>query len=452
MAQRSGLTRGDRRRNARIEVVRTVVRPDRAVLAIDLGEDRQVAALMDHDCRVLGRRVVKAKAHQLGGLLRWAGELASRKGFAGVVVGCEPTGHRWRAVMALADEAGVGFVCVQPLRVHLEREADDYTRDKTDHKDAVLIGRLVVRLGCYLPERADADWARLRHLGARRARLVGEATAYRHQMADLLGCCWPAALSAAAKPWESKTWLACLCVVADAVEAGQDLTEIAARGVHEFTAAARVYLPRFGGSRLYHRIVRGVFAAVADPGGVAAQRLGGLERTGLLLADWHNVHTRLCDVGARMTGMLDAWGLTALVTSIPGLSAVGAAMILAETGDLSRFATARSVVKHAGLNPAENTSATLRGTTRVSRRGRPGLRAAAWKAVWAALPNNPILARRFTHLTTRPGRRLAPAAARSACAATLLRWLHAIVTRGEKFDPRIAAGHTRTKTALAAAA
>ena len=120
--------------------------------------------------------------------------------------------------------------------------------------------------------------------------------------------------------------------------------------------------------------------------------------------------------------------------------------------DLSRFESARSVVKHAGLNPAENTSATLRGATRVSKRGRPGLRAAAWKAVWAALPNNPILAERFRRLTTRAGRRLAPAAARTACAATLLRWLHAIITRRTPFDPRIAAGHTRTPAPLAAAA
>jgi len=132
VAQRSGLTRGDRRRNNRIEALRAVVRPDRAVLAIDLGEDKQVAALVDHDCRILGRRVVRAKAHQLGGLLAWAGEVAARRGFAGVVVACEPTGHRWRAVMGLADAAGMGFVCVQSLRVHLEREADDYTRDKTD--------------------------------------------------------------------------------------------------------------------------------------------------------------------------------------------------------------------------------------------------------------------------------------------------------------------------------
>ncbi len=71
-----------------------------------------------------------------------------------------------------------------------------------------------------------------------------------------------------------------------------------------------------------------------------------------------------------MVGVLDAVGLTALVTSIPGLSAVGAAVILAETGDLARFASSRSVVKHAGLNPAENTSGTFRNIRKVSRRGR----------------------------------------------------------------------------------
>lgn len=441
MAQRSGLTRGDRRRNNRIETLRAVVRPDRAVLSIDLGEDKQVAVLIDHDCRILGRRVVRAKAYQLGGLLAWAGELADAKGFAGVVVACEPTGHRWRAVMGLADSAGLGFVCVQSLRVHLEREADDYTRDKTDHKDAVLIGRLVVRLECYLPERADADWSRLRHLGSRRARLVTEATSCQQQIADLLGCCWPAAMSAAAKPLESKTWLACLSVV---VDAGADLTALAAGGVAAFTAAVRTCLPRFHTNRPYHQIVRDFFAALTDPAGVVDQRLGALERVGLVLVDWQATGTRLADVESRMVGVLDALGLTSLVTSIPGLSAVGAAAILAETGDPARFSTARSVVKHAGLNPVENTSATFRGTTRVSHRGRPGLRVAAWRAVWGALPHNPVLHQRYTHLTSRASDQLTAGQARSACAATLLRWLYAIVTRRRAFDPVIASGQART--------
>jgi transposase len=156
-----------------------------------------------------------------------------------------------------------------------------------------------------------------------------------------------------------------------------------------------------------------------------------------------------------MCQVLDELGLTGLVTSIDGLSAAGAAVILAETGDLSRFASARSVVKHAGLNPAENTSATLTGKTRISRRGRPGLRTAAWRAAWAALHHNRVLRARYAHLTGRDGNRLAGGQARAACAATLLRWLHAVITRRQAWDARIAAGtipaRARAVTAPAAA-
>lgn len=447
MAKRIGLTRGDRRRNDRIEALRAVVVPDRAILGIDLGEDKQVAALMDHDGRVLGRRTVTAKAHALGGLLEWAGGQAGRHGFAGVVVGCEPTGHRWRAVMGLADEAGVGFVCVQSLRVHLAREADDYTRDKTDHKDAVLIGKLIARLDCYLPERAEQDWARLRHLGQRRLRLVTEVVACGQQILDLLSCCWPAAVGCAAKPLESSSWLACLAATMD--RCNGDPARPARLGRDGFFAAARGQLARFGAKRLSHKVAGRFFTALTDRAGVGAQRRGGLERVGFLIDDWRSALARLSDVEQRMVGMLDAMGLTGLVTSIPGLSAVGAAVILAETGDLSRFASARSVVKHAGLNPAENSSATIRGVTRVSRRGRPALRTAAWRATWGALPHNQVLADKFTHLTRRDRDRLTPAQARVACAAALLRWLHAIVTRGQAWHPDIAAGRLRTRPTTA---
>ena len=81
VAQRSGLTRGDRRRNDRVEGVRRVVTADRAILAIDLGEDKQVAVLLDHDGRVLGRRTVLVKVFALGAVLAWAVGQAGRCGF-----------------------------------------------------------------------------------------------------------------------------------------------------------------------------------------------------------------------------------------------------------------------------------------------------------------------------------------------------------------------------------
>jgi len=121
----------------------------------------------------------------------------------------------------------------------------------------------------------------------------------------------------------------------------------------------------------------------------------------LLLADWLHDQQRLTDVETRMTGVLDELGLTRLATSIPGLSAVGAAAILAQTGDPRRFATARALVKHAGLAPREKTSGAFTGRTKLTGQGRPGLRLAAWRAVWAARLSNPVYAARYRHLTTR---------------------------------------------------
>ena len=291
MAQGSGLTRGDRNRNRKIAALREVVRPECGMLAVDLGEDKQVAVVMGHDGRVLGRKVVRAKAHRLGGLLEWGAGVAARAGLGGLVVACEPTGHRWKALMGLADAAGHGFCCVQPLAVHRAREGDDYTRDKTDHRDAYLIGKLAVRLDCYLPERADEQWARLRHLGARRSGLVQDVTACLQQAADLLGCAWPALLSACKRPLESVTWMAGMAVVTQ--RCCGDPRRARKMGYEAFLAAVRRELPRWGGKLARRVIVAALWDALADTAGVAAQRPGALERLRLLLEDWRDLRSRL---------------------------------------------------------------------------------------------------------------------------------------------------------------
>ena len=137
-----------------------------------------------------------------------------------------------------------------------------------------------------------------------------------------------------------------------------------------------------------------------------ADRLGALERVQLLLEDWaHNQH-KLVDTEHRMTRVLDELELTPLVTSITGLSAVGAAAILAETGDPPRFATARALVKHAGLAPREKLSGTFTGRTKLTGQGRPRLRVAAWRAVWGAQRANPVYGARYSYLTSREHNKL----------------------------------------------
>ena len=157
-----------------------------------------------------------------------------------------------------------------------------------------------------------------------------------------------------------------------------------------------------------------------------------------MLDDWRTITTRLAEVQTRMVEVLDELGLTDYSPASPGISAVGAAAILAETGDPTRFDSPRALVKHAGLCPRENTSGTYTGQSRISRRGRPRLRLAAWRAVWGALPNNPVMAARYQHLTTRERNRLNDGQARAAVAAALLRWIHAIITRRVSWDAALA--------------
>jgi transposase len=430
------LSRGDKRRNAKLAELRRLVPVNHAIVGIDLADKKQAVVVCDHDSQVLARKMVKVRAWELGSVLDWAHRIAGRHGFAGVTVGCEPTGHRWMVLGQLAAQRDMTLMCVNPMLVGRAREAEDYTRDKSDDKDAMLIARLVAGLHCYVPECAEETWARLRQLGARRERLVTEATACVQQLRDLLECAWPGVLQAAANPFESTNWCAAVAVVLERCDGRPE--RLARGGLARFEAAVVRELARWGGSRRRRAIIGAVYTALVDPTGVLAQRRGALERARYVLGDWRWTTTRLAEVESRMVEVLDELGLTGLVTSIPGLSAVGAAAILAETGDPTRFDSPRTLVKHAGLAPRDNTSGTYAGRTRISRRGRPGLRLAAWRATWGALHHNPVMAARYRYLTGRQHNRLTDGQARAAIAAALLRWIHVVVTQRVRWDAAIA--------------
>jgi transposase len=449
MGNGSGVSRGDRNRNARLDRLRVLVPVTNAIAGIDLADKKQMVVVTDHDSRVIARRTFRCRAWDLGAALDWAAGRAAAKGWAGLTVSCEPTGHRWRVLGQLAADRPVPFVCVQPMVTSWSRRTEDLTWDKTDEKDAVLIARLTAQLRCYVPEPVDETWGRLRHLGTRREQLITEAGSQIQQMRDLLECVWPAALDTARQPFRSATWMAALQVITSRDRA--DFTRTRRLGAARFEQAVRREITRRGGQKPCLRIVRGLFTALSDPAGVIAHRAGALERVQLLLEDWQLTKTRLTQAEQRMTAVLDELGLTALVTSITGLSPVGAAAILAETGDPRRFATARALARHAGLAPREKLSGAFTGRTRLTGQGRPGLRLAAWRAVWGAQRANPVYAARYQHLTSREDNKLTPTQAQTVIAAAILRHLHAVITTGQAWDQAIAThGTQHTTQALAA--
>jgi transposase len=451
----NGTTRGDRKRNARRERLRGLLPRDGAVIGIDLAEDKQALAVLDHDVRVLARKTVKVKAFRLGQALDWAVAQAKGKGFTHVTVACEPTGPRWMQVQRLCTERGLPMVCIQPLVSHIAREQQDYTPHKTDESDCVLIGRLAAELHCYIPEELDETWGRLRHLGRRRGQLITAATASVQRIRDFLSVAWPTVTEACAGPFESKTWLAALQVVTS--RCGGDPARLAAVGLEEFTAVVRAAVPAWGGTKGWAKICRQVFTALTDTGGVVTwSRRGLLRRVADELGDLARTRAQLRAIEADMVMVLGELGLSRL-GDIPGLTAVGAAAILAETGDPRRYDSSSSLVKHAGMSPSGNASGAFEGQAHISRRGRPGLRLTAWRAIWPMLRFNPVMAAKYAALTQaadaaaadagpRQARAAAAAArarratARVGCAASLLRWIYSMVVHGTSWDAAVASG------------
>ena len=449
MSKGSGLTRGDVRRNARKAALRALVPASCAVIGIDLGDKKQALAVTGTDNQVLARRSPRVSVHELGAVLDWGMEKALAAGCSGVTVACEPTGSRWMVVQELCRARQVPLVCVQPLVSHVAREQQDLTGDKTDEGDCALIARLARELHCYVPEDLDAGWAELRAAGRDRAAQVTRATAARQLIRDQLALVAPALLGAHSEPLESATWLACVETVLEHA-AGGDLGAAAAAGYERFAAEAAGRLAAWGGRRLGPTVAK-VLAALDGPAGAPRMVRSARRRVAGALEDLKHARNRRERAEAEMTAMLGELGIdVARICQIPGLSPASLAAIIAEAGDLRRYASSSSLVKHAGMSPARNESGGFQGKAAISRRGRPALRLAAWRATWAVLRHCDVLAAKHAALTSREGNRLHDAQARVACAASLLRWICSLIVHRTRWDPAIAAGQVSRHHAVAA--
>jgi transposase len=120
-------------------------------VAVDLASAKQAAVVANHDSMTLGRRMFEGTPWCVDAVLDWAEPIARKAGFAGVVLACEPTGHRWKPLLDRARARGVELVCVQPMLVHRAREGEDFTKGRSDFNDSTLIARLTGELRCYVP-------------------------------------------------------------------------------------------------------------------------------------------------------------------------------------------------------------------------------------------------------------------------------------------------------------
>lgn len=123
-----------------------------------------------------------------------------------------------------------------------------------------------------------------------------------------------------------------------------------------------------------------------------------------------------------------------LLLSIPGIGRLTAAILIGEIGPMSRFDKAQQLAAYAGLTPQHRRSgSSIRGHTRISKRGNAHLRRALYFPAMVAIRHNPTLST-FAQRLKEHGK--APKSVIVAVMRKLLHMAFGILRSRQPFDPQ----------------
>ena len=120
-----------------------------------------------------------------------------------------------------------------------------------------------------------------------------------------------------------------------------------------------------------------------------------------------------------------------LLTSIPGVGFITAAVVLAEFGDLRRFGCARQIGAHAGVTACRDESGERKRPGHMSKKGNAHVRKILYMAAMSASTFNPHMHAAYRRLIAR-GKK--PMVALVVIMRKLLVLMRAIVVSGKAFD------------------
>lgn len=124
------------------------------------------------------------------------------------------------------------------------------------------------------------------------------------------------------------------------------------------------------------------------------------------------------------------------LTSLPGVGPINALTVLAEVGDIRRFAHHRQFLKYCGFDLAKLQSGTQRGREQLSKRGNARLRLAFWLAGQVAVRQreNAFKDKYDRYIRSDPGNTDLRRKALTAVAAKMARVAYSIIKSGQPYQ------------------
>jgi transposase len=289
-------------------------------------------------------------------------EARDAKGLDSIVVGFESTGAYGEPLQHFLKSRQVHLVQVNPMHTKRVKELEGNSPNKTDRKDPRIIADIITlghSLTVIIPDGAAAE---LRRLTVARERANKRRAALYNQLQDLIFISFPEFLPII-KNVKTKTAHHLLQTYPnpqDIIAVGRERLAADVKCVSKGRMAPAKAKDLFDAARVSAGIVEGRFSV-------------GLEIQATLeaITAIDNFVVRLEE---EMSHRLEEIPYSHLLLSMKGIGRITAAGLIGEVGDFNSFDTQKELLKHAGFDLFEISSGKLRGSRRISKRGRPLLR------------------------------------------------------------------------------
>lgn len=355
-----------------------------------------------------------------------------RTGAVRVVVAMEPSGHYWKALATFLCDQGLSVVTISPFHVKLRRESDDNSPTKNDRKDAWLIARCANDADFFTPYLPEGIYAELRGLTQLRQQQRLKLNQSLNQLQAILDEFFPEFTSVLDDP----LGMAASYVLRHYPFPTDILALQPQRLARELSTASN--------GRVAMKRALELQAVAKDSIGVRHGLDAARLRLRQCLAELAFHKAQITETEAAMASALQKTGLAPYLLSVPGVGVVTAASLLGEAGDLTRYEDWRQLRKLAGLNLKENSSGDKQSRTRISKRGRPGLRCLLYQSALVLVARNAQFKALYQYFKSRQQNPLAKKQALLAVACKLLRVLFTLGTKKQCYDPAKVLGDLRT--------
>lgn len=289
-------------------------------------------------------------------------EARDAKDMDNIVVGFESTGAYGEPLQHFLKNKPVRLVQVNPMHTKRVKELQGNSPNKTDKKDPKIIADIITlghSLTVVIPEGAAAE---LRRLTLARERANKRRTALYNQLQDLIFISFPEFLQII-KNVKTKTALHIL-------QTYPNPQAIIAVGMERLAADVN----RVSKGRMAPAKAKALSEAARVSAGIVEGRFSvslEIQATLEAITASDNFIVRLEE---EMSHRLEEIPYSHLLLSMKGIGRITVAGLIGEVGDFNSFATQKELLKHAGFDLFEISSGKLRGSRRISKRGRPLLR------------------------------------------------------------------------------